>query len=147
MGFILMQFGRAKGLLPEEMLAREQRRFRAVSSKSAPSYRIGCNLPPLWRLSLLVTDRRCLALADFFFHCMSQEVVMWYPGCNPEGDPETITGVSCESGLFGRCLELRSHNPLRQKQRWLWSPELTFRFFMKNPERIEAIIRQEMMQK
>lgn len=138
MGIILLKLGKPSPLLPEERVLYERRRFRAVSSTTFPSYRIGFNLPPLWRIRLVVTDRRCLVLTDFF-HCMTQEIGMWYPGRNPADDPETITGVRCTTGLFGRCLEIRTRNPMRRR-RWLWSPDLTLRFFFKNPERAECVI-------
>ncbi|HIJ73932.1 MAG TPA: hypothetical protein HPP83_07510 [Candidatus Hydrogenedentes bacterium] len=142
MGVTLLKLGKPSPLLPEELVVHEQRRFRAVSSTTLPSYRIGFNLPPLWRISLLVTNRRCLVLTDLF-HCMTQEIAMWYPGQNPDDDPETVTKVSCQKGLFGNCLELCSHNPKR-RQRWLWSPDLTLRFFLKEPEQIEAAILRQM---
>ncbi|HUV63585.1 MAG TPA: hypothetical protein VMW24_06770 [Sedimentisphaerales bacterium] len=142
MGVTILKLGKPSPLLPEERVVHEQRRSRAVSVTTLPSYRIGFNLPPLWRIRLLVTNRRCLALSDLF-HCMTQEIAMWYPGHNPDDDPETITKVSCQTGLFGRCLELRTHNPKR-RQRWLWSPDLTLRFFVKEPELIEAAILTQM---
>lgn len=138
MGITLLKLGKPSPLQPEERIIHEQHRFRAVSSMTMPSYRIGFNLPPLWRISLVVTDRRCLVLTDFF-HCMTQEIGMWYPGRNPGDDPETITKVSCQTGLFGKCLEIRTHNPMR-RQRWLWSPKMTLRFFLKDPEIIETAI-------
>jgi hypothetical protein len=70
---------------------------------------------------------------------------MWFPGMNPADDPETITKVSCHAGLFGRCLEIRTHNPTRE-QRWVWSPDLTLRLFLKDPERIEAIALRQVRQ-
>ena len=144
MGVTILKLGKPSPLLPDERPVHEQRRFRAVSSKTLPSYRIGFNLPPLCRIGLLVTNRRCLVLTDLF-HCMTQEIGMWYPGQNPDDDPETMTRVSCQTGLFGRCLELRTHNPKR-RQRWLWSPNLTLRFFLKEPELIEAAILEQMNQ-
>ena len=144
MGITILKLGKPSPLLPDERVLHEQRRFRAVTSTTVPRYRIGFNLPPLWRISLLVTNRRCLVLTDLF-HCMTQEIGMWYPGQNPDDDPETITNVSCRTGLFGRCLELRTRNPHR-RQRWLWSPNLTLRFFLKQPERIEAMIHEQMAQ-
>lgn len=142
MGIRLLKLGKPSPLLPGERVALEQRRFRAISSRTSPSYRIGFNLAPLWQARLVVTDRRCLVLTDFL-HCMTQEIAMWFFGKNPEGDPETITGVCCGKGLPGRYLEIRSHNPMR-RQRWLWSPDLTLRFFLKNPEKIEAVILDQM---
>jgi hypothetical protein len=139
---IRMKWGKPSPLPPEEPVILEQRRFRAVSSFTAPSYRIGFNLPPFWQIRLLLTNRRCLVLTDFF-HCMTQEIVMWLPGQNPGDDLEVITRVSCRKGLFGRCLEIRTHNPER-RQRWLWSPELTLRFFLKDPQRIESDILAQM---
>lgn len=144
MGITILKLGKPPPLLPDERVLHEQRRFRAVTSTTVPSYRIGFNLPPLWRISLLVTNRRCLVLTDLF-HCMTQEIGMWYPGQSPDDDPETITNVSCRTGLFGRCLELRTRNPNR-RQRWLWSPDLTLRFFLKQPERIEAMINDQIGQ-
>lgn len=138
MGVILCKLGRSTPLLPGETVLLEQRRFWAISSKTLPSYRVGFNLRPFWGVRLLVTDRRCLVLTDFLY-CMSQEIGLWYPGRNPEGDPETITRVSCRQGCFGKCLEICSNNPKRT-QRWLWSPELTLRFFLKEPEPIEVAL-------
>ena len=142
MGIVLLKLGKPSPLLADERVLWEQRRFRAVSSTTWPSYRIGFNLPPLWRVSLVVTNRRCLALTDFF-HCLTQEIGMWYPGQGPEGDLETITGVCCASGLFGRCLEIRSNNPAR-RQRWIWSPDLTLRFFFKGAGQVESVVQDAM---
>ena len=142
MGVILLKLGKPAPLPPDEHVVHEQRRFRAISSMTAPSYRIGFNLPPLWRISLVVTDRRCLLLTDLL-HRMSQEVSMWYPGCNPSRDPETITSVCSTTGLLGPCLEIRSYDRLR-RQRWLWSPKLTLRFFLRDPEAIELVILEQM---
>ncbi|MFZ5565047.1 MAG: hypothetical protein ACOZBW_13445 [Thermodesulfobacteriota bacterium] len=142
MGIRLLKPGKPSPLPAGERVVLEQRHFRAISSRTFPSYRIGFNLAPLWQTRLVVTDRRCLVLT-VFFHCMTQEIAMWFGGKNPEGDPETITGVSCQKGLLGRCLEIRSRNP-RRRQRWMWSPDLTLRFFLKAPERIEAVILDQM---
>lgn len=144
MGITLLKMGGPSALLPDERVALEQRSFRAVSSTTLPSYRIGFSLPPLWRISLLITDSRCIVVTDLF-HCMTQEVGMWYPGRNPEDDPETITGVRATSGIFGRCLEIRTHNPKR-RQRWLWSPDMTLRFFLSDPGSLKAVIAQQMAQ-
>jgi hypothetical protein len=138
MGIVLLKIGKPSPLSPDESVLLEQRRFRIVSSYTPPSYRIGFNLPPLWRISLVVTNKRCLALTDLF-HCMTQEISMWYPGQNPEGDPETITGVRCASALFGRYLEVRTNNPDRRRG-WLWSPDLTLRFFFRGVEEFESTI-------
>jgi hypothetical protein len=142
MGITILKLGKPTPVPPDETILLEQHRFRAVSSTTLPSYHIGFNLPPLWHITLLVTSRRCLVLIDLF-HCMAQEIGIWYPGLNPQDDPETLTKVSCQNGLFGRCLEIRTHNPTR-RQRWLWSPDLTLRFFLKEPERIEAVILEQM---
>jgi hypothetical protein len=137
-GITLLRLGKPSPLLPEERVPYERCRFRAVSSTTLPSYRIGFNLPPLWRIVLRVTSRRCLVITDVF-HCMTQEIGMWYPGQNPVDDPETITSVRCPTGLFGPCLEIRTRNPKR-RQRWLWSPCLTLRFFFRNPEDLAKLI-------
>lgn len=138
MSIVILKFGKPSPLLTGETVLWEQRHFRAMSGTTLPSYRIGFNLPPLWRISLVVTNRRCRVLTDLF-HCMSQDASFWFPGQNPPEDPETVTKVSCQTGLFGRCLEIRTHNEKR-RQRWLWSPDLTVRFFLDNPERIETTI-------
>lgn len=140
MGIRVLKLGKPSPLLPGEVTLYERSRFRAVSSTTLPSYRIAFNLPPLWRISLVVTNLRCLVLFDLF-HCMTQEIGMWYPGRNPADDPETITSVRCENGVVGRYLEIRSRNPKR-RQRWLWSPDLTLRFFFREPEEVERAIQQ-----
>ena len=142
MGIVILKFGKPAPLPADERVLLEQRRFRAFSSATWPSYRLGFNLPPLWRITLVVTDLRCLVLVNLF-HCMSQEISMWYPGRNSENDPETITGVCCTSGLFGRCLKIRSNNPTRRR-RWLWSPDLTLRFYFKQADEVEALIQNAM---
>jgi hypothetical protein len=53
--------------------------------------------------------------------------------------------VCCTRGLFGRCLEIRSHNPTRTA-RWMWSPNLVLRLFMQEPEPLEAAIREQIKQ-
>ena len=55
MGIVLLKLGKPSPLLADERVLWEQRRFLAVSSTTWPSYRIGFNLPPLWRVSLVVT--------------------------------------------------------------------------------------------
>lgn len=142
MGITLLKIGKPAPLSREETVLAEEIRFRAVSSTTLPSYRIGFNFPPFWRTRLLVTNRRCLVYTDFI-HCLTQEIGMWFPGQNPADDPEVITGVSCQRGIFGKCLEIRTRNP-RRTQRWLWSPDLTLRFFMDQPERLEMIIMAQM---
>lgn len=142
MGIIMLNIGKPAPLLPGEVLVRAQRSFRAVTSKTFPSYRIGFNLGPLSRISLIVTNRRCRILGDFF-GVMHQDIALWYPGKNPPGDPELITGVCTTRGLFGPCLELRSNDP-RRRSGWLWSPDLTLRFFMARPAALEAAILSQM---
>ena len=82
MGIVVLKLGKPTPLLPDETVVLEQRRFRAVTTRTLPSYGIGFNLRPLWGISLLVTNRRCLVLTDLF-HCMTQEIGIWYPGQNP----------------------------------------------------------------
>lgn len=138
MGITLLKLGTPSPLLPDEYVLQEWSRFRAISYTALPSYGIGFNVPLLWT-SLLVTNRRVIVLTDLF-HCMTQEIEMWYPGQNPADDPEMIASVRSETGLFGRCLEIRSQNPKR-RQRWLfWSSSLTLRFFLRNPEDVAKLI-------
>ena len=142
MSTVLLKIGKPEALPPEEKVLHTQEHFRAVSSKTSPSYRIGFDIPFLFRIKLIITDRRCRVLCRSFYW-MYQDFVMWFPGKNPQDDPEIISTVSCQKGLFGQCLEIRTHNPKRV-QRWLWSPDLTFRFFMKDPEKLEKIIKEQM---
>ena len=139
---VRFKLGGMSSLLPDEVVLHAQRRFRAVSSTCLPSYRIGFQMPPLMLMSLYVTNRRLL-LASNLLLVSTQEIDLWYEGKKPEDRTELITGISVANGLFGRCLEGRSRDP-RRRQRWLWSPDLTLRFFFKNPEEVEAIIRQAM---
>ena len=127
---------------PNETVLHEQRHFRAVSSTCLPSYRIAFQMPPLLRLTLYVTNRR-VQVVSRMFGCLTQEIDLWYPPHLPADRTETVTGVAVTRGLFGPCLELRSRDP-RRRQRWLWSPDLTLRFFFANPERVERIIREAM---
>jgi len=142
MSITLSKLGKPSLLPAGEQVLFVQRRFRLVSSRTAPSYRVGFNLPPFWRMSIVVTNRRCLVYTNLFL-CMTQEIGMWYPGQNPEGDPETITAVRLDSGILGPCLEIRSNNPNR-KCRWIWSPDLTLRFYFKKASEAEAVIQRAM---
>jgi hypothetical protein len=133
--------GRLSGpspLLPGETSLHTQKWLRLVSSKTSPGYRIAHNLWPLWTIRLVVTDRRCRCLATLLLF-FTQEIDMWYPGRNPEGDTETVTGVSVGKGFWGRYLEIASRDPNRKKT-WYRSPELRLRFYFKDPERVEALI-------
>ncbi len=142
MGVTILKLGGPGPLQPGERVVLEERCFRAVTSRTCPSYRVGFNLRPLWGIALKVTDRRVLVLTDLF-RCMSQEIGMWYPGRNPSGDPETLTSVSTATGFFGPCVEIRSRNPTR-RMRLIWSPDLTLRFFVKEPEPIVSAIVEQM---
>lgn len=130
-------------LLPDEVVLHSQKRFRAISSTCLPSYRIGFHMPPLILMTLYVTNRRLLLVSSLFLFS-TQEIDLWFEGKKPEDRTELITSVSVTNGLFGRCLEVRSRDP-RRRQRWLWSPDLTLRFFFKNPEEVETIIRKAMI--
>jgi len=142
---IRFKFGKMSPLLPDERVLHNQACFRAVSSACLPSYRIWFNLPPLWATTLFVTNRRCLVVTDLF-RAITQEVDMWYSSHNPDDRTDIITTVSCKKGLFGRCLEIRSRDPKRPRQ-WLCSPNMTVRFFLKNPESVENVILAAMNQK
>jgi len=142
MGITILKIGKPSPLLPGERVVQQVQSFRLITSKSLPSYRIGWSIPFLWRVSLRVTNRGCRATSRILGF-MTQEIRMWYPGRNPEGDPETITGVRSGTGLFGPYLEIRSHSPKRRAW-WLWSPDLTLRFYLKNPDVIEAAIFEQM---
>ena len=55
---IRFNFGPAVALPADEQVLYRQRRFRVVSAKSPPSYRLGFQLPPFWLMTLYVTNRR-----------------------------------------------------------------------------------------
>jgi hypothetical protein len=141
---VRFKLGGMSPLLPDEVVLHSQKRFRAISSTCVPSYRIGFQMPPLILMTLHVTNRRLLLVCKLF-PFITQEIDLWFEGKKPEDRTELITNISVTSGLFGRCLEVRSRDP-RRRQRWLWSPDLTLRFFFKNPDEVEAIIRKAMIQ-
>jgi len=136
---IRFKLGKMSPLQPDETVLHTQDRFRAVSGTCLPSYHIEFQLPPLWKITLWVTNRRCLVVTDLF-HTFTEEIDMWYPGMNPEGATDLISSVSVRRGLFGKCLEIRSRDP-RRSRRWLCSPNMTLRFFFQNPEDVESVIR------
>jgi hypothetical protein len=142
---VRFKLGGMSPLLPDETILHSQRRFRAISSTCVPSYRIGFQMPPLISMTLHVTNRRLLLVSSLLLFG-TQEIDLWYQGRMPEGRTELIMGVSVTNGLFGRCLEVRSRDPSR-RQRWLWSPDLTLRFFFKNPEVVEGIVLEAMREK
>lgn len=144
MGTTIQRTDKRSPILPDEHLVHEEQGFRVFSYRSRPSFGYGLNLPLLSRTSLLVTDIRCLLVYPLLLG-RSRLLSMWYPGRNPEGDPETIIGICSTKGLFGSCLEIRSHNPERQKG-WYWSPDQTLRFFLKRPQLVEAAILEQMGQ-
>jgi hypothetical protein len=139
---VRFRLGGMSPLQSGERVLHSQKRFRAISSTCTPSYRIGFQMPPLVLLTLYVTNRRLLLVSRLLLFC-TQEVDLWFPGKIPPGRTELITGVSVTNGLFGPCLEVRSRDP-RRRQRWLWSPDLTLRFFVKDPEAIEKVIQEAM---
>jgi hypothetical protein len=135
------KIGGMSPLFPDEVVLHTQKRFRAVSSSCLPSYRVGFRMPPLVFMTLYVTNRRLLLVSNSLLF-ITQEIDLWFPGKIPEGRTESITEVSVKNGLLGRCLEVRSRDPSRRQ--WFWSPDLTLRFFFKDPERVEQIIREAM---
>ena len=134
--------GRMSPLLDGEKILHEQKSFRLISSRCSPGYSINLNVPFFMSSRLLVTNRRCLVVFRLFIF-MIQEISMWYPGKNPENDLETITNVRCDKGFFGNFLETVSLDPARGGK-WYWNEKLTMRFYFKNPERLETLIRHEM---
>ncbi len=141
MGYIMLKGGRPNPLAPGEKVLCE-RWLPACTSTSLPSYRIAFYIPMICDMYLRVTDRRFMFYAKVFYF-LTQELWAWYPGQNPPDDPEVIKSVSIQKGLFGRCLDIRSHNPTRERG-WYWSPKLTLRFFLPRPEEVEKIIVQAM---
>ena len=135
---IRFKWGRMSPLLPDEQILFSDRSFPAITGTSLPSYRISFQAPPLWLITLHITNRRCLVVADLF-HLFTQEVSLWYPDCAPEGETELVTSVSVKRGLFGACLEIRSRDPKRPWY-WLCSSNLTLRFFCRNADQLETII-------
>ena len=141
---VKFKFGGMSPLLPDEEVLYCHKRFRAVTSTCLPSYHIGFQIPAVTRMALYVTNRRLL-LACRLLLFATEEIDLWFEGKKPADRTELITGVTTTRGVFGRCLEVRSRDP-RRRQRWLWSPNLTLRFFFKNPEPVEAIIQLAMAQ-
>ena len=139
---IRFKFGRMTPLLSDEMVLHSQRRFRAISARCPPGYRIGFQLPPIMLNTLYVTNRRILLACNILLFS-TQEIDIWFEGEKPDDKVELITDISVANGLFGRCLEIRSQDPSRC-QCWLCSPDLTLRLFFKNPEQVEAVIRKAM---
>ena len=135
---IRYKLGKMSPLLPDEVILHTQRWFRAITSTSLPSYRISSDVPPVVFLTLLVTNRRVRLLATLFVF-FTQEIDLWYKGKEPDNRAELITGVSVENGLFGRCVQITSFDPKRTGLLY-WSPYLTLRVFIKNPEELESII-------
>jgi hypothetical protein len=135
---VRFKFGGMAPLLSGEVILHSQSRFRAISSSTFPSYRIGIQLPPLVWMTLHVTNRRLLLVARIF-PCITQEVDLWYPGMLPEGKTEQITKVCVSSGLFGQCVEVQSLDPSR-RCRLIWSPELTLKFFCGNAMELHRVI-------
>ncbi len=134
---VRFRFGSQGELMPNETVLHELRSFRALSSKSGLSYRIGFQIPLMLFMTLYITNRRLL-LVFRTLHFIVQEMDLWYPEFRPGEQAETITAASVQRGLFGACLEIRSHDPTRTQ--WYWSQNLTLRFFISNPANLLAII-------
>jgi len=139
---IRFKWGRMLDLLPDEQILYSDRSFRAITGTSLPSYRISFQAPPLWLITLHITNRRCLVAADLF-HLFTQEISFWYPESAPEHETELITRISFEQGLFGTCLEIRSRDPQRPWY-WLCSSNLTLRFFSRDADHLRTIILEAM---
>ncbi len=140
-----IKFGKISPLLEDEKILHEQKRFRLITSKCLPTYRICFNLPFFLAIRLLVTNRRCLVITRMF-RFMIQEISTWYPGKNPGNDLETVTSIRCDKGFFGKFLEIRSRDPKRSGRWWYWNPKLTLRFYFKNPEKVEKMILHAMVE-
>jgi len=139
---IRFKWGKMSPLLPDEQILFSQQSFRAITGTSLLSYKISFQAPPLWLITLYITNRRCLIVVDFF-HLFTQEVSLWYPERGPGDETELITKVSVERGLFGSCLEIRSRDPKRPWY-WLCSPNLTLRFFCRNADQLREVILEAM---
>lgn len=134
---ITYYWGRPSVLLPDETCLHTQRWLWLISSKTGISYRVAFNTWPLWTFRFEITNYRLRVMSNIFL-LTTQEISIWYPGRNPENDPEVMTGVSIQHGLLGRCLEVKSHNPTHTA--WYWAPDLTLRFYFRDPEYVERII-------
>ncbi len=135
---VRFRFGSQGELMPNETVLHEQRWFRAVSSWCRPiNYRIGFQIPLLLSMKLYITNRRLLLVCRTF-RCIIQEIDLWYPEFRPGEHAEIITAASVQRGLFGACLDIRSHDPTRTQL--YWSQDLTLRFFLSNPAELLAII-------
>ncbi|MFC1736219.1 hypothetical protein ACFL1X_08880 [Candidatus Hydrogenedentota bacterium] len=145
MGFKFKLGGLPPVMLDEEVLY-SKKFIWLCSSKSPPTYRIGFGfpIPPLLTIALHVTDRRCRMVTHLLFGLVTQEFDAWYSGKAPDGDGEILTSVSTGKGYWD-CpyLELVSHN---EKRPWHWfcSEDVRIRFFFKNPENVENVIKEAM---
>lgn len=142
MGMIIWKKGTPAPFLDNEEILLEEEKFRAIASRSFPTYRIGFNLPPLWKIKLYATNLRCRVLVKMIGK-IYQDFTMWYPGKNPEGDNEILTSVSLGKSWFGKYLQIISYDSGRSKW-WLMSKKLNLRFYINNVEHWESVIRQAM---
>jgi len=139
---IVFTFGSMSGFYPGEEILHTVHSIGFMSTKALPSYRLFFPLPPLWRVSLYITDKRAFLVA-YLFGVVIQEFITWYPGRAPAGDHERVHSTRVgKLKLFGRYLELVSYNSRRP---WYWrcicSPSVRMRFYLKNPEPLYESLR------
>ena len=108
--------------------------IKFASFKALPTYRLFFPLL-LLNASLYITDRRIL-IVTYLFGLRIQKFSAWYPDRGPEDDQEIVVSIRTgRLGILGDYLEVVSYNNNRPwYYRYLCSPMMRMRFYMKNPE-------------
>lgn len=128
--------------LPGEKVYHEIRRVGLCSSYSPPSSSLAFSIPFFLRMSLHITDRRVVLLA-WMFGLLVQEYSAWFPDCSPENDTEIVKSARLgHARIAGPYLEIITGNDHRQGwHRFLCSPEIRGRYYMKSPEPLYDAVR------
>ena len=125
------RFSALPALQPGETVLLVKKWVWATSTKSPPSRRIFCSLPPVCEAGLYITNRRVLVLASVF-RLLTQEVSQWHAGFAEGGDSDVIRRVELgRSSLVGPYLDVVSTSA---KKHWYRSPELRLRLYIRNAE-------------
>ena len=131
------RFNSLPALQPGETVLLFKKWVWAMSTKSLPSRRIFCSLPPFCEAGLYITNRRVLVLASVF-RLLTQEISQWHAGHADGGDDDVIRRVELgRSSLVGPYLDVVSTSA---KKHWYRSPELRLRLYIQNAEEACRII-------
>lgn len=142
----IFYFGGMKPLLPDETILHYIPRVGYITAKALPTYRIAFPIPLLLRMSLYITDRRILFIARMFPFIV-QENSTWFPGCEPDDDPELVESSSVGNNpTIGPYLEFIYYNEHRPwYYRYLCAARVRIRIYMKNPQPVCDIITAQLM--